>query len=300
MVSDKGTKCPKCGTPIQKVEEAAKPTEKVEKVIAKVESPIIETPKTDNPINESPKADTPISESSNVEADAPIYIDEPQSQTWRKVCGFVIFAAIVIGGIYFYMDSQNKAQLEKETMLKAKADSTLIADSLARVAAAEQARQDSINAVEAIRQKFVKFTDVYVDLTDSNKKHINRNLLEILKGRGYEMQKEEKSSDYHEVYEQTFNITHYYLGLNMSYNGYWKATGSPCSGVEFFITDEPHAYAVIHFENSADLEAFVADAEKAEFKKNEYKGWSRNSDYPYDYIQKVDETTLECHSDYPI
>ena len=45
MVSDKGMKCPKCGTPIHKVEEAAKPIEEKEKVIAEVESPKVEIPK---------------------------------------------------------------------------------------------------------------------------------------------------------------------------------------------------------------------------------------------------------------
>ena len=301
MVSDKGTKCPKCGTPIHKVEEATKPIEEKEKVIAEVENPKVEIPKVDKPIAESPKFDSPISESPKEEVETPIgeYEDEPQRQTWKKVCGFIIFIAIVIGGIYLYVDKQNKAQIEKETMLKAKADSAFVADSLARVAAAEQARQDSINAVEAIRQKFVRFADVYVDLSDSNKEHINTNLLEMLKNRGYELQKEEKSSDYNELYDKTISMTHYYLGLNMSYSGYWKATGSPCSGVEFFISDEPHAYAVIHFENSVDLEAFLADAEKAGFKKNEHKEWSRNSDYPYDFIEKIDDTTLECNSEYP-
>jgi len=296
MVSDKGTKCPKCGTPIHKVEEATKPIEEKEKVIVEVENPKVEIPKVDKPINESPKDEEPLNKRNEVEAVVP---DEPKSQTWKKVCGFIIFIAIVIGGIYLYVDKQNKAQIEKETMLKAKADSAMVADSLARVAAAEQARLDSINAVEAIRQKFVRFADVYVDLSDSNKKHINTNLLEMLKNRGYELQKEEKSSDYNELYDKTINMTHYYLGLNMSYNGYWKATGSPCSGVEFFISDEPHAYAVIHFENSVDLEAFLADAEKAGFKKNEHKEWSRNSDYPYDFIEKIDDTTLECNSEYP-
>lgn len=296
MISDKAVKCPKCGTPIQMIKEAAKPIEKEEKVIAEVETPKAEIAKADKPINESPKDEEPLNKRNEVEAVVP---DEPKSQTWKKVSGIVFFAAIIIGGIYFYMDSQNKAQLEKEALLKAKADSAFVADSLARVAAAEQARLDSINAVEAIRQKFVRFADVYVDLSDSNKKHINTNLLEMLKNRGYELQKEEKSSDYNELYDKTINMTHYYLGLNMSYNGYWKATGSPCSGVEFFISDEPHAYAVIHFENSVDLEAFLADAEKAGFKKNERKEWSRNSDYPYDFIEKIDDTTLECNSEYP-
>lgn len=296
MISDKAVKCPKCGTPIQTIKEAAKTIEKEEKVIAEIESPKAEIAKADKPINESPKDEEPLNKRNEVEAVVP---DEPKSQTWKKVCGFIIFIAIVIGGIYLYVDKQNKAQIEKETMLKAKADSAMVADSLARVAAAEQARLDSINAVEAIRQKFVRFADVYVDLSDTQKKHINTNLLEVLKERGYEVYKEEKSSDYNEVYDQTINMIHYYLGLNMSYSGYWKATGSPCSGVDFFISDEPHAYAVIHFENSVDLEAFLADAEKAGFKKNEHKEWSRNSDYPYDFIEKIDDTTLECHSQYP-
>ena len=269
-------KCPKCGTPTHKVEEAAKPIEEKEKVIAEVESP-------------------------KVEIEAPIgeYEDEPQRQTWKKVSGFIIFTAIVIGGINLYVDKQNKALIEKEAMQRAKADSTMVADSLARVAAAEQARLDSINAVEAIRQKFVRFADVYVDLSDTDKEHINTKLLDILKSRGYELQKEEQSSDYNELYDKTINMTHYYLGLNMSYNGYWKATGSPCSGVEFFVSDEPHAYAVIHFENGSDLAVFLSDAEKAEFRKKDNSEWSRNSDYPYDFISKKDDTTLECHSNFP-
>ena len=175
MVSDKGTKCPKCGTPIKKNEPTASIV-KEEKVVAEVENPKVEIPKVDKPITESPKDDSPISKNLKEEVEIPIeeYEDEPQRQMWKKVCGFIIFIAIVIGGIYLYVDKQNKAQIEKETMLRAKADSAMVADSLARVAAAEQARLDSINAVEAIRQKFVRFADVYVDLSDSNKKHINK------------------------------------------------------------------------------------------------------------------------------
>lgn len=147
MISDKAVKCPKCGTPIQTIKEAAKTIEKEEKVIAEIESPKVEIAKADKPINESPKDEEPLNKRNEVEAVVP---DEPKSQTWKKVSGIVIFAAIIIGGIYFYMDSQNKAQLEKEAILKAKADSAMVADSLARMAAAEQARQDSIKAVEAI------------------------------------------------------------------------------------------------------------------------------------------------------
>ena len=115
MVSDKGTKCPKCGTPIQKVEEAAKPTEKVEKVIAEVESPIIKTPKADSPINESPKDDNPISESSIVETDVPIdeYVDEPQKN--KKgivafVCGIVVIAAMA--GAFFMWHSNKSGEID--------------------------------------------------------------------------------------------------------------------------------------------------------------------------------------------
>jgi len=275
MVSDKGTKCPKCGTPIHKVEEAAKPIEEKEKVIAEVE--------------------TPKAEIAKAEAVVP---DEPKSQTWKKVSGIVVFAAIIIGGIYFYMDSQNKAQLEKEALLKAKADSAFVADSLARVAAAEQARQDSINAVEAIRQNLVRFADVYVNLSNSETEHINKDLLEVLKSRGYGVLHKDEKSEYHETFDATFNYKHYYLGINMEYHGYWKATGEPCNGVEFLISDMPSASAIIHFENSDDLEAFLKDAEKAGFRKGDY-GWSRESDYPYDNIKKIDDTTLECNSTMP-
>ena len=295
MISDKAVKCPKCGTPIQMIKEAAKPIEKEETVISEVDTPKVETPKADKPISESPKDKEPINEKNEVEAVVP---DEPKSQTWKKVGGIVIFAAIIIGGIYFYMYSQNKAQLEKEALLKAKADSAFVADSLARVAAAEQARQDSINAVEAIRQNLVRFADVYVNLSNSETEHINKDLLEVLKSRGYGVLHKDEKSEYHETFDATFNYKHYYLGINMEYHGYWKATGEPCNGVEFLISDMPSASAIIHFENSDDLEAFLKDAEKAGFRKDDY-GWSRESDYPYDNIKKIDDTTLECNSTMP-
>ena len=295
MISDKAVKCPKCGTPIQMIKEAAKTIEKEEKVIAEIESPKAEIAKADKPINESPKDEEPLNKRNEVEAVVP---DEPKSQTWKKVSGIVVFAAIIIGGIYFYMDSQNKAQLEKEALLKAKADSAFVADSLARVAAAEQARQDSINAVEAIRQNLVRFADVYVNLSNSETEHINKDLLEVLKSRGYGVLHKDEKSEYHETFDATFNYKHYYLGINMEYHGYWKATGEPCNGVEFLISDMPSASAIIHFENSDDLEAFLKDAEKAGFRKGDY-GWSRESDYPYDSIKKIDDTTLECNSTMP-
>ena len=295
MISDKAVKCPKCGTPIQTIKEAAKTIDKEEKVIAEIESPKAEIAKADKPINESPKDEEPLNKRNEVEAVVP---DEPKSQTWKKVSGIVVFVAIIIGGIYFYMDSQNKAQLEKEALLKAKADSAFVADSLARVAAAEQARQDSINAVEAIRQNLVRFADVYVNLSNRETEHINKDLLEVLKSRGYGVLHKDEKSEYHETFDATFNYKHYYLGINMEYHGYWKATGEPCNGVEFLISDMPSASAIIHFENSDDLEAFLKDAEKAGFRKGDY-GWSRESDYPYDNIKKIDDTTLECNSTMP-
>ena len=295
MISDKAVKCPKCGTPIQMIKEAAKTIEKEEKVIAEIESPKVEIAKADKPINESPKDEEPLNKRNEVEAVVP---DEPKSQTWKKVSGIVFFAAIIIGGIYLYMDSQNKAQLEKEAILKAKADSAMVADSLARMAAAEQARQDSINAVEAIRQNLVRFADVYVNLSNSDTEHINKDLLEVLKSRGYGVLHKDEKSEYHETFDATFNYKHYFLGINMEYHGYWRATGEPCNGVEFLISDMPSASAIIHFENSDDLEAFLKDAEKAGFRKGDY-GWSRESDYPYDNIKKIDDTTLECNSTMP-
>ena len=103
MVSDKGTKCPKCGTPIHKVEEATKPIEEKEKVIAEVE--------------------TPKAEIAKAEAVVP---DEPKSQTWKKVCGIFIFAVIVIVGVYYYIQNEKSnskseeeiAQLNSEAFLE--------------------------------------------------------------------------------------------------------------------------------------------------------------------------------------
>jgi len=103
MVSDKGTKCPKCGTPIHKVEEAAKPIEEKEKVIAEVESPKVEIPKADKPINENLKDDSPISESPKVEIEAPIgeYEDEPQRKRGIIAVVCTVLVVIAIIGAYY-------------------------------------------------------------------------------------------------------------------------------------------------------------------------------------------------------
>ena len=103
MISDKAVKCPKCGTPIQMIKEAAKPIEKEEKVIAEVE--------------------TPKAEIAKAEAVVP---DEPKSQTWKKVCGIFIFAVIVFVGVYYYIQNEKSnskseeeiAQLNSEAFLE--------------------------------------------------------------------------------------------------------------------------------------------------------------------------------------
>jgi len=103
MISDKAVKCPKCGTPIQMIKEAAKPIEKEEKVIAEVETPKAEIAKS--------------------EAVVP---DEPKSQTWKKVCGIFVFAVIVIVGGYYYIQNEKSnskseeeiAQLNSEAFLE--------------------------------------------------------------------------------------------------------------------------------------------------------------------------------------
>ena len=101
MVSDKGTKCPKCGTPIQKTEEAVKPIEKEKKVIAMVESL-----KDDNPISDSSSLET------NVHNEA---FSEPQSSKKGKIvllCSIVVIAAII--GVYFLWNSKVMAAYEKQ------------------------------------------------------------------------------------------------------------------------------------------------------------------------------------------
>ena len=116
MVSDKGTKCPKCGTPIQKIEEAAKPIEKEEKAVVEVESPKVETPKADKPMNESLKDVNPISDSSSLETNVhnKVFL-EPQSSKKGKIvllCSIVVIAAII--GVYFLWNGKVMAAYEKQ------------------------------------------------------------------------------------------------------------------------------------------------------------------------------------------
>ena len=117
MVSDKGAKCPKCGTPIQKVVEAAKPIEKEEKAVVEVESSKVETPKADKPTNERPKDDSPITDSSNLETNVhnKELLDEPQSsKKWKIVllCSIVVIVAII--GAYFLWNGKVMAAYEMQ------------------------------------------------------------------------------------------------------------------------------------------------------------------------------------------
>lgn len=214
-------------------------------------------------------------------------------KTEKKFAIYSILCFILFFSLRFSTKDEKDETINESISLEK--ENVKESDSLTRVVAAEQARKDSINAVKAIRQKFVRFADVYVNLSNSDTEHINKNLLEVLKSRGYEVLHKDEKSEYHETYDETFNYKHYYLGINMEYHGYWNATGQPCNGVEFLISDMPSASAIIHFENSYDLEAFLKDAGKAGFRKDDY-GWSRESEEPYDDIKKIDDTTLECNS----
>ena len=101
MISDKAVKCPKCGTPIQMIKEAAKPIEKEEKVIAEVESL-----KDDNPISDSSSLET------NVHNE--VFL-EPQSSKKGKIvllCSIVVIAAII--GVYFLWNGKVMAAYEKQ------------------------------------------------------------------------------------------------------------------------------------------------------------------------------------------
>ena len=84
MVSDKGSKCPKCGTPIRMIKEAAKPVEKEEKVIAEVESPKTEVPKVEAAPSIDELSDEPKSSKKSIVA---------------VVCGIVAIA--IIGTSYY-------------------------------------------------------------------------------------------------------------------------------------------------------------------------------------------------------
>lgn len=86
MVSDKGTNCPKCGTPIVKTESVFT-TNKEEKVLAEVESPKVESVST---------VDNYVEDSSN-----------GKKGLVAIVCGF-FFIALAIGGYFLWKNYSDK------------------------------------------------------------------------------------------------------------------------------------------------------------------------------------------------
>ena len=144
----------------------------------------------------------------------------------------------------------------------------------------------------------IRFVDVFINRMNTEESHINPKLHEYLQEHGYKLLKQETTSEYYDVFESTLSQEHYYLGINMEYdNENWHSLGTPCNGVEVVI-GEPNSYVIIKFQNEEELKDFIIDAEKAGFREGDY-GWSRETDYPYDNIKKIDDTTLECNSTMP-
>ena len=158
----------------------------------------------------------------------------------------------------------------------------------------------------------LKFSDVFVLLSTGDITHINKNLFDLLKERGYSVLKDETTSEYHEAYCDTIEIRDVYLSVNMDYKVTktdviygieeivdWKKTGSPCSGVRITMSPD-NDYVLIAFESEEELDDFVKDAKNAGFSSyGDSNSWSRNSDYPSDCIYKVNATTLSCSSSMP-
>ena len=156
---------------------------------------------------------------------------------------------------------------------------------------AEEAKNETVS---------VRFTDVYINRMSTENSHINTKLHELLQKQGYKLLMQETTSEYYEVFECTLSQKHYYLGKNMEYyNGGWHPVGTPYCGVEV-VVGEPDSYVIIKFQDEDELKIFIDDAEKSGFNKNDYDGWSRDSDYPHDYISKTDTATLDCRSVFPI
>lgn len=146
----------------------------------------------------------------------------------------------------------------------------------------------------------VRFADVFVNRMNTEESHINPKLHEYLQEQGYKLLKQKTTSEYYEVFESTLSQEHYYLGLNMEYdNENWHSLGTPCYGVEVVI-GEPDSYVIVKFQDEEELNEFICDAEKSGFTYRHDDTWSRDSDYPYDCISKMDATTLRCSSSMPV
>lgn len=291
-ISDRAVRCPKCGTPIQPKMEME------ERSIYAPEGEKVE-------VSEIPsEAKSTKNVSSSTEELVSVTTENEFHENGRKVILFIIgiiLVALSIGIIYLWKENLSMEQCKNEQELAQKAymDSLKLVESQKQVAI-KQARKDSLKRVEKFNHQKVKFNDVYVNISNRDMEHINKSLAKELKERGYSLLKKEDSSVYYEVYERSFDESHYYLGYNMEYSGYWKVTGTPCSGVELTVSDpESATFAIVYFENADELHAFIKDAEKAGFTKSDNKSWSNNCDYPYDCIKIIDATTLECTSSMP-
>ena len=157
-------------------------------------------------------------------------------------------------------------------------------------------KQDNVK-----NEKFsIQFADVFINRMNTEESHINPKLHEYLQEHGYKLLKQETTSEYYEVFESTLSQEHYYLGLNMEYdNENWHSLGTPCCGVEVVI-GEPDSYVIVKFQDEEELNEFICDAEKSGFTYRYDDRWSRDSDYPYDCISKMDATTLRCSSSMPV
>ena len=287
-ISDKAVKCPKCGTPIQPKMEME------ERSIYAPEGEKVE-------VSEIPsEAKSTKNVSSSTEELVSVTTENESLGNGRKIIIFIIsfiLIALSIGIIYLW--KHNLSMEQYKTAQKAYTDSLRVVESQ-KQAVLEQARKDSLKRVDKFNQQKVKFSDVYVNISNGDMEHINKNLAKKLKERGYVLLKKENSSVYHELYESNFDVSHYYLGYNMEFSGYWKVTGTPCSGVELTVSDpEGGTFAIVYFENADELHTFIKDAEKNGFTKSYDESWSNNCDYPYDCIKIIDSTTLECTSTMP-
>jgi hypothetical protein len=130
-------------------------------------------------------------------------------------------------------------------------------------------------------QNLIRFSDVFVKLSNSEVTHINENLINQLKERGYSVAKDETKSEYNDVYEDNIEIRYVCLTFNMDFTVNsaggtsneekieWKKKGSPCSGI-YLTMCEDNNQSIIAFEKESDLNDFINDAKKAGFFKNDY------------------------------
>ncbi|MBR1666975.1 MAG: zinc ribbon domain-containing protein [Bacteroidaceae bacterium] len=147
-----------------------------------------------------------------------------------------------------------------------------------------------------IKKNFINYKDVFVK--GEYEVSINKQLKETLERRGYVLQKEEVTSEYIEIWETSLEIHHYYLGLNMTYDGYWRSTTSPCNAV-LLETGGMSDIVTIYFEEEAELNQFMEDARhdrSIRFEGVEQLSWDGNGQLLQ--ITKDGKTKLVCECFY--